>query len=66
LAIKFVYPAHKIGERGSIVVPQRSEFIVFKDGMTAGNFKGALQETKTGRFLPPEELLLDNREYFVN
>lgn len=30
------------------------------------NFTSTLQEMKTGRELPPDEILVDNREYYLN
>lgn len=30
------------------------------------NISADIQETQTGRFLPPDETLIDGREYYIN
>jgi hypothetical protein len=30
------------------------------------HFTSAIQEMKTGRTLPPDEIIVDNREYWIN
>jgi hypothetical protein len=30
------------------------------------NFNSQIQETQTGRFLPDDEPIIDNREYYIN
>jgi len=30
------------------------------------NFSASIQETQTGRFLAPDEIMLDNREYYIS
>jgi len=30
------------------------------------NFSATIQETQTGRVLPPDEKLIDNREYYIS